>query len=644
MNNNRNSSSFPLALVAILLAGRCSYPAEADALAISANIQARHIPSDAVTILDPIYASAASNQAIGYTRCGDSAIWTGHYLAAEAFRYRVTQAADAFSNVKKAIAGIQALTDVTGNGLLARCMILANSPFAAGIQSEEAHNGIYISPPWVWVGNTSRDQYAGVVFGLGIAYDLVDDPAIKNSISTLVTRVIDYPRTHNWTIPEPDGSNNLGFIPRPDFIETFLAVGRHINPSHFAGSFLEERTLLLVPIATPLRVETRSDDSYFKFNLDYINFYNLVRLDANPGNTDSRVAFSILRNHTVMHLNPFFNMIDRGLNGPNAARDNETLALLDEWLKRPSRRDNFVDLHGAVPVCGDQACQPIPVALRVPTDFLWQRSPFQLAGGGSGTVETAGIDYILPYWMSRYYALGSTFTVQSAAASSAAVAADSLGSIFGQSLAGKTEQAGALPLPTGLGGLSLTVRDAAGTERLAQLIYVSPTQINFVVPKGTGAGMATFTIANGTTLPAATGNVQSVAPTLFSMSGNGMGVAAATAIRTPVATPQVQSPVPVFQCSSPGNCSTAPIDLGVDAPVYLSLYGTGIRNRSSLSNVNVAINSINVPVLYAGPQTDYVGLDQVNVLLVRTLRGVGESNVVITVEGRSSNAVRVKLR
>ena len=62
---------------------------EADALAISANIQAIHVPYG--TILDPIYASPTSSQIIGYTRCGDSAIWTGHYLAAEAFRYQVTQ-------------------------------------------------------------------------------------------------------------------------------------------------------------------------------------------------------------------------------------------------------------------------------------------------------------------------------------------------------------------------------------------------------------------------------------------------------------------------------------------------------------------------------------------------------------------------
>jgi hypothetical protein len=45
----------------------------------------------------------------------------------------------------------------------------------------------------------------------------------------------------------------------------------------------------------------------------------------------------------------------------------------------------------------------IPVDQRVTTDFLWQRSPFQLFGGGGGFIENPGIDFILPYWMARFY-------------------------------------------------------------------------------------------------------------------------------------------------------------------------------------------------------------------------------------------------
>src|SRR5262249_9385549 len=73
-----------------------------DANAISANIRARHMPFG--TILDPIFAAPDSDEIIGYTHCGDSAIWTGHYLAAEAFHYKATLDPNALDNVRAALA------------------------------------------------------------------------------------------------------------------------------------------------------------------------------------------------------------------------------------------------------------------------------------------------------------------------------------------------------------------------------------------------------------------------------------------------------------------------------------------------------------------------------------------------------------
>ena len=137
-----------------------------------------------LTILDPVDDSSTSDTIVGYTHAGDSAIWTGHYLAAEAFRYQVTRSPDALANVTRAIAGLKGLADVTGNNLLARCIVLADSPFAAGIASEEAHNGIHPASPWFWIGNTSRDQIIGAIFGLAVAYDMVDDLAVKTLSAT----------------------------------------------------------------------------------------------------------------------------------------------------------------------------------------------------------------------------------------------------------------------------------------------------------------------------------------------------------------------------------------------------------------------------------------------------------------------------
>jgi hypothetical protein len=157
----------------------------------------------------------------------------------------------------------------------------------------------------------------------------------------------------------------------------------------------------------PIALEvTEPKSSYFKFNLDSISFYNLLGTGGDNWwvHLFYQKAYDVLRNTTDDHGNAFFNMIDFAINGKNQRRDAETRALLEAWLERPSR-DTSVDWRGEIASCGDpnQSCQPIPVARRVPTDFLWQRSPFQLSGGGAGTIESAGIDYLLPYWMARYY-------------------------------------------------------------------------------------------------------------------------------------------------------------------------------------------------------------------------------------------------
>jgi len=163
------------------------------------------------------------------------------------------------------------------------------------------------------------------------------------------------------------------------------------------------------------------------------------------------------------------------------------------------------------------------------------------------------------------------------------------------------------------------------------------------VPQGVAPGMATFTIANGSTTVSATANVQRVAPTLFSMNGDAGGVAAATAFREQAPNPNLTFPVQVFSCSDSG-CVATPIVLGVDTPIFLTLYGTGIRNASSLAGVTVTIGSVSVPVTYAGAQPTWDGLDQVNVTLTLNLRGSGEVPVVVTVDGQMSNAVTVNVQ
>ncbi len=606
----------------------CLLASEAEALAIDAAILARHMPFG--TILNPIYASSTSSNIVGYTRCGDSALWTGAYLAAESFRYNMSQSADALSNIKAALSGIESLVNVTGDNRLARCIVPANSPYAAGIESEEAANTIHQAPPYIWVDNTSRDQVVGVFFGLGAAYDLVDDAGVKSRIGSVATLISTFISGHQWS-PNDDISNT--FLVRPEELQMLVQVTRHVNPSSTLSA-----PFYTPPVSLGVAIDVLGLGSYFKFNLDYMTFYNLIRLQDN---SDNRSAYETIRNYTAAHQNAFFDLIDRALAGPNGPRDAETIALMDEWLQR-SPRDFTVDLSKTVAVC-TEACAPVPIAIRPPADFLWQVDPFQLSGGGSGVIETAGIDYILPYWMARYYGvIQADADAQSSAAPVASMAPNALASLYGSNLAAAVASAQSQPPPTALGGVTVTVTDSAGVARNAPLLYVSPGQINFEIPDGAAAGVATITLVGSGAGKTYEGAIQAVAPALFTMNGAGSGVAAATAIGVP-ANSQTQNPVQVFQCGA-GGCIATPIVLTSGATVYLTLYGSAIRNRSSLTNVALAVNGVSLPVLYAGPAPGFAGLDQVNVSLPLNLRGSGESNVTLTVDGQTSNVVTLNIQ
>lgn len=406
MNRKLRTASV-VALIIFMVATIPIRGAEQDAVAISNTIRQRHLPNG--TIIDPLFASPTSEQIVAYTRGGDSATWTGHYLAAEAFRYKVTNSADALANVWAALRGIRSLRVVTGTDLLARCLVPTGWPFASSITHEEAGHGIYTGTVdgrnYQWVGHTSRDQYTGVFFGLGIAYDMVEDAQVRAFIQTEVTALLNFLLDNNWALVMPDQSVSTVFLGRPDQQLSFLQVGRHINPAAFDSLYVSYRAQYATLVITPIALECLDDyGSYFKFNLDVANLYNLIRLEETPKNRKRYMkAYKVLRATLQDHRNAHFNMIDRGLKAPDSERDTETRALLEDWLKRP-RRDVWMDSRLKYIPCGlTRACKAIAVADRVTTDFIWQRNPFDLVGGGAGTIETAGIDYLLPYWMARYY-------------------------------------------------------------------------------------------------------------------------------------------------------------------------------------------------------------------------------------------------
>jgi uncharacterized protein (TIGR03437 family) len=196
-------------------------------------------------------------------------------------------------------------------------------------------------------------------------------------------------------------------------------------------------------------------------------------------------------------------------------------------------------------------------------------------------------------------------------------------------LAQTTAAADAKNPPRTLGGTTVKVKDAAGVEQLAQIQLVSPTKVNYIVPAGAAPGNATLTVTAGDgTVSSGTLEIQRIAPSIFCGEDRECGFPVAVIVRLRNG---VQTTEPV---------SYAPIDLGPPTDqLTLSLFGTGLRFRSSLANTALRFYpqpSTGLVPDYAGPQNEFLGLDQVNVTLPRSLAGRGTVAFDVLVDGISA--------
>jgi hypothetical protein len=385
-----------------------------DAIAIAERIQKQHLLYG--FIAETKFDSPDSNK-ICYTQGnGDSALWTGAYVAAEAFRYAFTRSSAAFSYLKDALERIRDVSRVAPTGFVARTIFPHDSCFFDRFYKDEEHNVlfrcVYRSRDSYWEGHPTRDQYAGVLFGLGVAYDLVDDESLKSICRETIVWLTNALIASNWWTRNPrcEGGEPVKawfetFHTNPHHRLSILQLARHVAPEQFTDVYERTRRRIWWLAALPLQYDIwRMRSQYYLLNLDHIYYYTLIRYeDDEKYKKRYLIQFAKIRKATSAHTNAHFNMIECALTGREAKRDAETISSLEQLLCR-GFRDWPVDLSGKYKACHEnEACDPIPVVERPYEDFLWQRSPFNMKRDGDGSLESPGIDFILPYWMARYY-------------------------------------------------------------------------------------------------------------------------------------------------------------------------------------------------------------------------------------------------
>ncbi len=227
---------------------------------------------------------------------------------------------------------------------------------------------------------------------------------------------------------------------------------------------------------------------------------------------------------------------------------------------------------------------------------------------------------------------GASLTLMSSASyDGSALAPESIATAMGSNLA----------ITTGDTNTKVSVTDGSGVARDAYVFYASPTQVNFYIPAGTAPGTANVSVTNAKGV-ATKGSIPivSVAPGLYSQNADGKGVAAANIFRIKTDGSSGYEAVARYDTAT-GKWVSIPVSLGSQGDqLFLILYGTGIRFRSSLQAVKATLGGMQAEVVYAGAQGNYyLGLDQINVRVPTSLKGRGEVDVVLTVDGKTTNTI-----
>jgi uncharacterized protein (TIGR03437 family) len=233
----------------------------------------------------------------------------------------------------------------------------------------------------------------------------------------------------------------------------------------------------------------------------------------------------------------------------------------------------------------------------------------------------------------------------SAASFLATLAPGAIAAAFGTGVATGTQSTTTTLLPTALQETRVMVLDAVGTEHAAGLFFVSPNQVNYLLPPNIAVGAARVTLSNSLGVVFAQNvNLTRVAPAIFAANATGSGLPAAVLVRVLANGSQVTEAIARFDATQNQFVAT-PIDLGdASQQVFLVLFGTGFRAVSSLAAASATIGGTTATVTFAGAQGQLVGVDQANLSIPRSLAGRGDVDVVLMIEGQTANTVRINVR
>jgi hypothetical protein len=352
-------------------------------------------------------------------------LWTAMYGAGECFRYAVTKDPDALKRARRAIDAVLFLEEITGvPGLPARSYVKKGDPRPNdGVWHWTADGQIQ------WKGDTSSDESVGHFFILGIAYDLIDDAALKARLAKAARLMMDYIVSHGYNLIDVTGKPTTWGKWSPEYFAgngksdsplnaaellSFLKTTYHMtgDPKYAAEYKKVAIDMKYAPQAARY-LELREEINYSDEELAMLSFYPLFRYEKDAALlAPLRKGLDQWWANCVREKNPLWTYIYKAgrpdakvdLDGARATLEHIPMDLISWKVVNSDRKDVVMDK--SLDRANERQAKTLLPADERPV-MKWNGNPFVVDGGNGGQSEDDGGFYLLAYWMGRFMNLVS---------------------------------------------------------------------------------------------------------------------------------------------------------------------------------------------------------------------------------------------
>lgn len=303
---------------------------------------------------------------------------------------------------------------------------------------------------WCWLDNVSEDEYAGHMFALGAVAKLVDDPDVQSSVKGLLSQIGDHLIDNQLEFKDWDGRTTehgriwawlvvggYNATMSLSFLKTIAeATGDDKYESYYQDCLLQrsgpkdcfdDTSAAYQPydeILTPTGLYLGCKANWNNFSMHMLSLHGLIWSEHEPElrkKVQQALATDMWQPPDEQRPlseqnNAFFDFIyaaDKalgpGTDGPATSAVENGLCMLRQFPAHKVQNDLGCPGTQCVEVCKDRFGDPMtdyprPIAERCLRRFVWWASPYGTEGCvAAPTLVYSPADYLLAYWMGRYY-------------------------------------------------------------------------------------------------------------------------------------------------------------------------------------------------------------------------------------------------